>query len=203
LTFKTVAIVTAIYGFSVLVAMHFLAPEVDPIRAPGSAYVLGPYGALAATIYFTGAVGSVALGYGLKEAMPHVRLVRVGWLLFLGAAGGSLLAGFFPMDFPPPIRTTSGRLHAIGGGIGFPLGTLGIFLFSLGFRRDRHWRAVSGLTLAFAAGILCALLLGILSLITLGFAGYMQRVLMVLQVAWSIIVGLHLRRFARIAGATA
>ncbi len=198
----TLAIATAIYELSVLVAMHFLAPEVDPIRAPGSAYVLGPYGALVTTIYFTGSVGSVALGYGLKEAMPQVRLVRAGWLLFLVAALGRLLAGLFPMDFPPPIRTTSGLLHAFGGGIGFPLGTIGIFLFSLGFRRDRHWRPVSGLTLALAAAILCALLLGILSLITLGFAGYMQRVLVVLQLAWSIVVGLHLRRFARIAGSS-
>lgn len=54
-------------------AMHFLAPGVDPVRAPGSAYVLGPYGALAATIYFSSAdsnhVGAFARDW--RRYRPH------------------------------------------------------------------------------------------------------------------------------------
>jgi hypothetical protein len=186
-----------VYSLSVVLSMHVLEPEFSPIRAPMSAYVLGAYGPWVTTTYFAWCTALLGAGYGLAKALPRTRLTRIACSALLIAAAGALLAGLFPMDFPGSPRTSSGRLHALGGSICFPTKVLGTFLFSLSIRRDECWRRVSVPLLALSAGIIGVFVFGILSLLTLGFAGYVQRVLFALLYAWMIMIGLHLTRFSR------
>jgi hypothetical protein len=185
------------YWSAVVLTMHVLEPEFSTIRAPMSAYVLGAYGPWMTTTYFAWCAALLGVGHGLVRTLPRTRLTRIAFSVFLIAAAGVLLAGLFPMDFPGPPRTSSGRLHAVGGSLAFPTMALGAFLFSLSFRRDGYWRRVSVPLLAFSAGIIGVFVLGVLSLAVLGFAGYAQRVLFALLCPWMIVVGLHLTRFSR------
>ncbi len=179
-------------------AMHVLEPEFSPIRAPGSAYVLGEYGAWMTTTYFALSAALVAAGLGLAGSLPTTRLVRVACIAFLIASIGAVIAGLFPMDFPGPPRTVSGRLHALGGALTFPPWLFGALLFSLSARRDKRWARRSRALLSFSAGAGCVLILMILSIFALGFGGYAQRVVGVLMSAWMITVGMHLyQRSAR------
>jgi hypothetical protein len=63
----------------------------------------------------------------------------VALAVFLVAAIGALIAGYFPMDFPGPPRTASGRLHALGGALTFPSWVLGTLFFSLSVGRHHSW----------------------------------------------------------------
>jgi len=167
------------------------------LRAPMSAYVLGAYGPWVTTTYFVFGAALIGLAHGLARTLVRNPFARIAFTLFLISAAGVFLAGLFPMDFPGPPRTTSGRLHAAGGLLAFPTMSLSTFLFSLAFRRDKYWRKVSVPSLALSTGNIVVFVLATLSLLILGFAGYAQRVLFALLWPWLIVVGLHLSRFSR------
>jgi len=192
-----IVIGAVLYWSSVVLTMHVLEPEFSPIRAPMSAYVLGAYGAWMTTTYVALCVALLGVGFGLARMLPPTRLSRTAFSVFLIAAAAALVAGLFPMDFPPPPRTSSGRLHALAGLISFPTMVLGAVLFSLSFRRDRYWKRVSVPLLALSGGSVGVFALAMLSLLVLGFAGYAQRVLIALIFAWMIMVGLYLFRSPR------
>lgn len=189
-------IVIASVGYSLLVlfAMHLLRPELSPLRVPMSAYVLGAYGPLMTITYFVLCAGWLAVSYGLVTTLPLTRLTKLAFAVSLIASAGFLIAGIFPMDYPPPLRTSSGRLHALGGILTFPAMALASSLFSLSMRRDVTWRAVSVAASALSAGIIAAFVLMVFSILVLGFGGYAQRLLMALLFSWMIVVGLHLTR---------
>jgi hypothetical membrane protein len=119
-----------------------------------SAYVLGAYGDWMTTTYFVWSAVLLAVGHGLVRTLSRTRLTRAALSMFLIAAAAVFLAGLFPMDFPPPIRTLSGRLHAAGGLLAFPAMAWGMLLFSLRFRRDVYWKTISGPALALSTGII-------------------------------------------------
>jgi hypothetical protein len=191
-TTALVVILGIVWWLVVFCAMHVLEPEFSPIRAPGSAYVLGEYGAWMTTTYFALSAALVAAGLGLAGSLPTTRLTRIACIAFLTASVGAVIAGLFPMDFPGPPQTVSGRLHAIGGALAFPPWVLGALLFSLSARRDHGWAQRSTALLSLSAGAAAVLIVMILSILALGFGGYAQRVLGLLLSAWMITVGLHL-----------
>jgi hypothetical membrane protein len=185
-----------LYWASVALTMHILEPEFSPVRAPMSAYVLGAHGAWMTTTYPVLCVALLSAGLGLATKLPATRQTRTAFVFFLVAAAGALLAGIFPMDFPGPPRTASGRLHALGGALTFPAWVLGAFLFSLTVRRQR-WRRGSLSLVALSAGSIGIFVISILSLIVLGYAGYAQRLLVALLFVWMTLVAVRLIRVPR------
>ncbi len=187
-------IASVVYNLLLILAMHVLKPEFNPLRAPMSAYVLGAYGGWMTTSYFAMCIGLLALNYGLVTTLPPARSTRTGVWLFMIAAMAIIVAGLFPMDYPPPPRTAAGIIHALAGLTGFPTMTAGIFLFSLGFRRNPDWENLSFPALSLAIGIIAAFVVGMISILLLGFGGYAQRLFMVLFYGWEILVGVRLIR---------
>ena len=196
-TVGRIVITSVAYFVLVFIAMHFLEPEFSPIRAPGSAYVLGAYGSLMTTGYFAQCVAWLGVGYGLLATVRGTRLTRIACVVALIVCAGILLAASFPMDYPPPLRTTSGRLHALGGGLAFPGMILASSLFTLSIRQDGEWKRVAGVVSGLSVGIVAAFVVTISSMLVLGFGGYAQRVLMAVLSAWMIVIGLHLTRLPR------
>lgn len=116
-TCSVITIASSAWWLIVFIAMHFLEPEFDPIRAPGSAYVLGSHGHWVTTTCFTLAAAflSVVLGVGLT--LPGVRLKWFAMALFTISTAGAIIAGLYPMDYRPPSVTASGKMHDFGGGM--------------------------------------------------------------------------------------
>ncbi len=191
-----IVVVAAAYWWAVFLAMHILEPEFSPIRAPGSAYVLGAHGVWMTTTYFALSAALLSAGLGLVTSLPAIGLTRAAFLAFLIASAGAVLAGLFPMDFPGPPRTLSGRLHALGGALTFPAWVIATFLISLSIRRDHRWAGGSGALLALSTGNIGMVVVMFLSLPVVGFAGYAQRLLIALLFAWMIVVALRLIRLA-------
>ena len=192
-----IVIVAAVYWWAVFLAMHILEPEFHPLTAPGSAYVVGAYGAWMTTTYFVLAAALVSAGLGLTTNLAVTAITRIARVAFLTAAAGAMLAGLFPMDFPPPPRTLSGRLHTVGGVLTFLPWVIGTSLFSLRIRRDHRWvRALSTLFSVLSIGMVAILPLSI----RFDFAGAAQRLLLTRLFAWLIVVAVHLMR-SRLEGA--
>ena len=174
--------------------MHVLEPEFSPLRAPGSAYVLGAYGAWMTTTYFALIAALLSAAFGVAVNVSRSAVTRFACAAFVLAGVGAVLAGLFPMDFPGPPQTTPGRLHALGGALTFPAWVLGTLLFSLSVRRDRRWARRSRTLSALAIACIGTLAVLVLSVGLLGFGGYAQRVLIGLLFAWMVTVGSHLVR---------
>ena len=104
------------------------------------------------------------------------------------------MAGLFPMDFPGPPHTSSGRLHALGGLLTFPSWVVGTLLFSLSIRRADGWSRHSTTLLALSAGSLVMTVVLVVSVVVAGFGGYAQRVMIALLAAWLFVVARHLMR---------
>lgn len=202
-----VLIASVVYQILVILAMHLLQPELDPLHVPMSTYVLGAYGSLVTTTYFTACAGHLALVFGLVHTLPRTHLTRVAVVLTVIAVAGTLMAGIFPTDWPPPMRSRSGQLHELGGLLAFPAGTMAPLLFSLTFRRDVHWRRVSVAALALSSDIIVVFISSFAMIATAisqgiedrppDFLGLAQRLLMALGFAWMILVGRHLTRAPR------
>jgi hypothetical protein len=168
----------------VFLAMHVLKPELSPIRAPGSAYVLGAYGAWMTSTYFALSAALLSAAIGLVRNHSAKAMARAACTSFVVASACVALAGVFPMDYPGPPRTFSGLLHAVGGFVGFPSWILGSALFSISLRRDRRWERLSKTLLRLSVASLLAFGAMVLSINTLGFGGYIQRVMVVPRSIW-------------------
>ena len=193
-----IVVVATMYWWAVFLSMHVVEPEFNPIEAPGSAYVQGRHGVWMTTTYFVLAAVLFSSRFGLTTNLAVTVPTRMAGMAFIMATAGAVLAGFFPMDYPPPPQTLSGRLHALGGVITFVPWVIGTSLFSLSMQADQRWVRPSGTLLAIAVlsvGIAAALPLSI----RLGFAGGVQRVLLTLLFTWLIVVGVHLMQ-ARLEG---
>ena len=61
----TIALVGAAYFVVIIVVLHFLRPDLNPIRRPTSEYALGQYGFLMTSAFFSMSLASFALVIGL------------------------------------------------------------------------------------------------------------------------------------------
>jgi hypothetical protein len=186
-TTRFIVVVAATYWWAVFLAMHVLQPEFSPLRDPGSAYVVGAYGTSMTTTYFALCAALLSAAIGLRMRLAARSLPWIGSALFLLAAIGAVIAGIYPMDFPPPARTFSGRLHVLGGMLTFPSWVLGTLVFSVSFRGNQRSGSHSGALMALSASIVGAFVAMLLSIRLLGFAGYAQRALLALLFAWTIV----------------
>lgn len=189
-----VIIACVVYNLLVVLAMHVLQPAFSPIRVPMSAYVMSPYGGLVSTSYFVWCAALLSMGYALATSLPRTGVTRAAFFLIVIAAAAFVLAGIFPIEFPGPPQTLPGRLHLLGGLLGFPSMSFGLFLFSLSLRRHQEWKTVSKALLLLSSGLVAVFILGIGSMIVLGYAAYLQRLFVALLSGWMILVGLHLAR---------
>ena len=113
-------------------------------------------------------------------------------ILFGVAAGGALVAGVFPMDYPGPPTTKSGKLHQLGGVLTFIPCLIAMLCFSLSARRDHTWRWLKKPLVVLSLAGFAAFGLVILSNSMLGYMGFAQRILMTVLLAWlgAISIGL-------------
>ena len=197
LTFGLIVLGSVLYWLAVILTMHVLEPEFNPIKVPMSAYVLGQYGGWMTTSFFALSAALLAAGCGLAVTLPRTVLKWTAFFLFIVAAGWVLVAGIFPVNSPAAPRASSGRWHGLAGLFAFPAMALGPFLFSLNFRWDEHWRRVSALSLTLSSGVLTVYLLARFSQLAVGFSGCVQRLFFALLIPWMLLVGLQLIRVGR------
>src|SRR6188474_1523507 len=73
-----VAIAAIAYFVVIIVALHVLRPDLNPIQRPTSEYAVGPYGGLMTSAFFSMSVASLALLIGLAQGVSPRARSRIG-----------------------------------------------------------------------------------------------------------------------------
>src|SRR5215211_356099 len=190
----TVAIVGVAYFVVIIVVLHFLRPDLNPIRRPTSEYAVGQYGFLMSSAFFSISLASFALVIGLHQGISQRARSQVG-LGLLGVWGvGVLIAMSFPIDPEGAPQTISGTIHRINGPLAFLSLTAGTILVSRRFKQDGLWRPIHRTAVILSLVMLAAFIATILNIATAsGFAGLSQRIFLVAFVTWFLLTAARLR----------
>jgi hypothetical protein len=165
------------HGFA-LVALHVLAPQVNPLADMVSAYLGTPYQLMARSTFLAFAVALAALVLGLRSFLPPGVLPKVGVVLL-----GLAVIGFVGVAVAP------------GAALYFAIPTqpatiIGMLLLSLALRREARWRPAGGALVAISIALLGLFVLVIVLriLVEQGLGGLANRVVVVLIYAWVVLV---------------
>ena len=188
------AIVGIAYFAIIIIALHFLRPDLNPLSQPTSEYAVGPYGFLMTSAFLSISVASFALVIGLYQGVSQRARSRIG-LGLLGVWGvGVLIAMSFPIDPEGAPQTISGTIHRINGPLAFLSLTAGTILVSRRFKQDALWRPIHRTAVILSLVMLAAFIATFLNIATAsGFAGLCQRMFLVAFVTWFFLTAARLR----------
>jgi hypothetical protein len=182
-------IALTVYWTGVVVAMHVLQPDFDPVEVPMSVYVLGPYGVWMTTSFFVAAAIWFLLGFGLARVLPATWWTKAGVVLYFIAGCGELLMGTFATQYPltPPLMPRA-AIHLLGALAAFYAIAFGSISFSVSFRGTEHWRPVSTAAISLSVLLFLALNYRWLWPFDMGMDGLMQRIIVALMLSWVVLV---------------
>jgi hypothetical protein len=193
--------VTAIGGcivfVTIMAALHFIQPELNPITTFGSHYAHGKMGWLMnlGTLAFATAVAALALAFA---RLPDSS--RAGFILLGSSAFGLLIGGLVNVDPLGARPTPSGLVHLLAGLMTFLCMIPAAILLSRGLSfadRLRGWyRVLPGLS--WLAALLFLANLSVLG--ALGLPGLGNRLFLAIMSAWLLTAGQGVRTngFARL-----
>lgn len=182
--------------FLILVLLlHFLETEFDPVSRFISEYVLGDYGYLMNTAFFVLGIGIglLAIGMSLDLNPGHKIASRL-----LGVSAVSIiLAGIFnadPSTSDGP-TTTTGTIHLAAVGSTTLTGLVAAFVLASRFKQDSRWRQSA--RLAFWWAVVMFVTASIQAATTgTDVAGLLQRISVIVVIGWVLYVANLLRLVA-------
>ena len=190
--------------------MHAVQPELSPVDMAVSYYMTGRLGwALGAGLIFLG-IASLSLALGFRHCLTPAG-AGAGLWLFVVWAIGVIICGLFPPDPPghwdePP--SVSGMIHGVVALIALLAFSPAAWLLSRRLAGLPHQRLDARILESLA--ILCALcLLAFFVCLMPVFAnrapyalGFVERVLLALNVGWLVIAAVSIPRYSQIVDAT-
>ncbi len=196
-----VTLVGIAYFALIIVALHFLRPDLDPISQPTSQYAAGPYGFLMTSAFLSLSLASFALAFGLARALPQPARSRSGLALLGLWAVGVLIAMIFPLNEVGAAETVSSTIHRAAGPLTFISLTAGVMLVSWRFKHSDEWRPLYQPALILSLVIVAAFVATFLTLGLFpesGIGGLSQRILLATVVTWFLLTAVRLRTLHQI-----
>jgi len=191
------AIAAVTYFALVIVVLHVLRPDLNPIRQPTSEYAVGPFGSLMTTAFFSISVATWALLIGLRQGLPPAARSRLGLGLLALWGVGVLIAMSFPIDAEGAPQTLSGTIHQTNGPVVFFCLAVGAVLISRRLKRADAWRPLYWPALVLSLLMLVEFVVTGAAMGTQsGFGGLAQRILLVTFLAWFFLMASRLRALA-------
>jgi hypothetical protein len=123
-----------------LVALHFVRPELDPSWHFISEYAIGRLGWMIVLAFLSLAIGYFGLFVALRSQLRTI-VGRFGLVLLLVSALGLVIAATFttdPVTVSSEAVTIEGRLHNLGGTLGFAM-PIAAALIGWRLARDPAW----------------------------------------------------------------
>lgn len=108
------SILAALIFITLVAALLFLAPDIDPLRSGISFYALTRYRIIIGLALSLVGVSGLLLAIALWPATVSPT-ARIGLVLLIVWGITSILAGAFPLDAPGSAPTLSGSIHNLAG----------------------------------------------------------------------------------------
>lgn len=187
---KTIAI-TGLYChlfyLFIFTLMHFMRPDKSILASFVSEYAVGKYGWLMTLGFFGLAAGTLCLIIGLLNSIKASETAIItlsAWCI------GAFLFSIFTTDIPGTTQTLQGLIHAFSALIA--LLSLGIAMISWGltFSKNDTWQEMATTSRFF--GVISMVLFMALFLSPLSLKGLTERILIIWDVYWLILVNRQL-----------
>ena len=189
-----ITILGTIFWLLIVVLLHFLRTDEDPINHQISNYATGSYGYLMSTAFIIWGIGIVALAAGLFLAVTP--RPRVGSVLVLIAGVALIIAGVFTGDVvtkdTPRPTTTPGAIHDLSSVVFFLFLIAAMFVMARRFRRDARWRQVQRPSFWLGVASALSLIVFVFGPIPLSIDGLGQRIFAFWLLSWVLLAGIRL-----------
>ncbi len=192
-------IFTLLFVLAVL-ALLFLAPDVDPLRSGISFYALTRYGFVIDVAIVLVGISGITLSIALWRSITS-RSGRIGLLLLIAFGIAVALAGVFPVDAPGSPATTSGSIHNLAGGyLAIILINAALMLIELprpsGGDPVRHRSSTYWLAWILLVSSILLYIFNGPPLHSMGIGGAIQRLFWLVLVLWLVLKSLEVLRQA-------
>jgi acyl-CoA synthetase (AMP-forming)/AMP-acid ligase II len=137
-----IAFLSAISGFILFTALHFLKRDLDPAWHMVSEYALGRHGWAMTLCFFFLSLSCVTSVFAILPFI-HSTGGRMGLVLLICAAAGLALASAFPTDpitVRPSEASRAASLHALSVMVGVPTLTIAALLISYSVVQEPIWK---------------------------------------------------------------
>ncbi len=131
-----VSLITTLIFLLLLILLHFIKSDINPMWHMVSEYGIGRYGWIMQAAFFCLAFSCVSITAAVWLQTPTIS-GKIGLALMLVTAIGLIIAGFNvtdPINTPKTEMTAQGHMHALGFMIGVPSMTIGVVLISISLR---------------------------------------------------------------------
>lgn len=130
---------------SIVVLLHGIKSELDPVDTYISDYAIGDNGWLMQLAFYAVGIGTLAVAWGLRLSLAPGKRVLLSVVLTAVVGVGFLVAGTFTTDPTDATDTTTeGSLHLLGAVMVFPVIVACAFILLGVFRRDPIWSEFAG-----------------------------------------------------------
>jgi hypothetical protein len=193
-TLAAIGLAGIAYFTVVLVGLHFLHTDVNPLARPVSDYAVGRYGNVMTSAFLAMSISAPALAFALRGGLAESTQSRIGLILLALFGVSTLLAAVFPIDPQYYAPTTHGKIHHINGSLGFLALTVGVTLISRTFAHDEDWSSRYQPAITLSVLMIASFVAMPVNFIPgLGFGGLAQRIFLAAFVAWFLLVASHIR----------
>lgn len=181
-----IAIIGSMFFLVIVMVLHILRPDNDPITTFISYYAVGPYGFLMTAAFIALGVSALALAACLARAVAPSRWLWGGVFLLSVYAIGTCILGVFTTDpiSDNSLPTTTGTIHGMAILPTYLSIIIAALLLPQAYKHDERWRMFYRTAVVLGFVVLS-------SVVALGVAGEQwgglgQRILITTHLVWLI-----------------
>jgi hypothetical protein len=174
----------------IVMCLHFLRPDKNMLSCFVSEYAVGKNSWLMTIAFYALSLASTLLLFGLSLQVNSSFICKITLGLF---SIGILFAGVFPTDVPGFAQTTAGFIHGFAALIALLSLGISIIAWGISFKNNHEFKKFARPSVLWGLTSLILLIIFIGS--PIGLRGLTQRLLLVCDISWLLLISLKLYRF--------
>ncbi|OYU53806.1 MAG: hypothetical protein CFE25_17065 [Chitinophagaceae bacterium BSSC1] len=175
--------------FIIVMCLHFLRPDKNMLSCFVSEYAVGNYSWLMTIAFYALSLASTLLLFGLSLQVTSSLICKITLGFF---SIGILMAGVFPTDVPGFPQTTAGLIHGFAALIALLSLAISMIVWGISFKNNHEFKKFARPSVLWGLTSLILLIIFIGS--PIGLRGLTQRLLLVCDISWLLLISMKLYR---------